>query len=670
MHVPEGWAIPAVDQLAAAGRAEVVRTSALPHPDTLNRERAHVVLVPIDHATETTLAPLADLAGIIGLTPAAANSHGVASSAVEGLLSGLIAADAPADSARLTLRAALRHATALLAARRMSHVDARESRDARELRDARESRDAGDVRELARVGVALSTERDLDTLLRLILTQARRIACADAGSLSLVLPHPDGPSTLLFKLTQNHSLPELPRTEFEVAIDSTSLAGHCAVQRETLVIDDVYDIPGDVPYRFNRAIDARTGYRTQSVLVIPMQTHLQEVVGVLQLINRKRNADTRLTSETDVAREVIPFDARAVEMVEALASQAAVAIENSRLYEDIERLLEGFVTAAVTAIESRDPATSGHSWRVATLTCALAEAVDRGGTGIYRDTTFTRDQLREIRYAGLLHDFGKVGVREQVLVKQKKLYPGDLAVVKQRVQLLQQRADLVFERERADFLYHHGHDGYADALDRFDSARRAERDRLQHFLKVIVEANEPTVVREGSFDELRAINAQTYLDSDGVERPLLDENELRFLMITRGTLDDAERREIESHVTHTFRFLDQIPWTAALKGVPTIAHGHHEKLDGTGYPRQLAADAIPVQTRMMTISDIYDALTARDRPYKPAVPLDRALGILRDEAARGALDAVLLDTFVEARIFESVREDVEKRRSGITQQHP
>jgi len=367
---------------------------------------------------------------------------------------------------------------------------------------------------------------------------------------------------------------------------------------------------------------------------------------------------------------VIPFDARAVEMVEALASQAAVAIENSRLYEDIERLFEGFVTAAVTAIESRDPATSGHSWRVATLTCALAEAVDRGGTGIYRDTTFTRDQLREIRYAGLLHDFGKVGVREQVLVKQKKLYPGDLAVVKQRVQLLQQRADLVFERERAEFLYHQGRDGYADALDRFDSTRRAERDRLQHFLKVIVEANEPTVVRAGSFDELRAINAQTYLDSDGVERPLLDENELRFLMITRGTLDDAERREIESHVTHTFRFLDQIPWTAALKGVPTIAHGHHEKLDGTGYPRQLAADAIPVQTRMMTISDIYDALTARDRPYKPAVPLDRALGILRDEAARGALDAVLLDTFVQARIFESVREDVEKRRSGITQQNP
>lgn len=652
IHVPEGWAVPALDQLTAAGRAEVVRVSSLPTLTSFDLERAHLVLVPVDHAvfaSMSAVAAIAAVAGVIGLTTTEGQSQEIA--AVEGLLSGLLATGTPADAARLTLHAGLRQGTTLLAARRASRFDAR---------------NIGDVRELALVGVALSTERDLDALLGLILTQARRIAAADAGSIFLVVKNRDGAPTLRFKLTQNHSMPELPLSEFELPITSTSLAGHCALTLESLQIDDVYDIQPPAPYHFNREVDEQTGYRTKSMLVIPMQTHLQEVVGVVELINRKRNTGARLENGADLAREVIPFDVRSTQMVEALASQAGVAIENSRLYEDIERLFEGFVTAAVTAIESRDPATSGHSWRVATLTCTLAQAVDRGGTGSYRDTTFTRDQLRELRYAGLLHDFGKVGVREQVLVKQKKLYPGNLEIVQQRVQLLQQRADLQFERERAEFLYDHGRDGYAEALARLDVTRRAEHDRLQRWMEVILQANEPTVLREGSFEELREINAQTYLDLEGVERHLLDDSELRFLMIGRGNLDDAERREIESHVTHTFRFLDQIPWTNALHGIPTIAYGHHEKLNGTGYPRQLTAASIPVQTRMMTISDIYDALTAADRPYKPAVPLDRAISILRGEAAQGALDAELLETFVEARVFETVRQDVEQRRSSIS----
>src|SRR5438270_9660010 len=183
------------------------------------------------------------------------------------------------------------------------------------------------------------------------------------------------------------------------------------------------------------------------MLVLPMRTHKDDVIGVLQLINRKRSADAMLSSEAIVDREVMPYDQRSVELVNALASQAAVSIENSILYEDIERLFEGFVTAAVTAIESRDPTTSGHSGRVATLTCGLAEAVDRGGSGLYKEVKFTRTQLRELRYAGLLHDFGKVGVREQVLVKQKKLYPWDLDIIRHRFAYLLQSADLQYERE-------------------------------------------------------------------------------------------------------------------------------------------------------------------------------------------------------------------------------
>jgi HD-GYP domain-containing protein (c-di-GMP phosphodiesterase class II) len=565
------------------------------------------------------------------------------------LLSGYFAADTPVAAARITLHGALKHAAALGAARRATRL---------------EGRSATDVTELSHIGVALSTERDLLTLLELILTQARRLSSADAGSLYLVEHHDDAPSTLRFKLSQNYTLPSLPFSEAVIPLDHASLAGYAASTGEPLIIPDVYLLPEDVSYKQNRSFDEKFNYRTKSMLVIPMRTHRDEVIGVLQLINRKRSADALLTSNDVVEKEVLPFDQRSVDLVSALASQAAVAIENGRLYEDIERLFEGFVTAAVTAIESRDPTTSGHSSRVAAFTCGLAEAVDRMDSGPYRALRFSREQMKEIRYAGLLHDFGKVGVREQVLVKQKKLYPSDLAIVKHRFQFLLQRADLRYERERAEYLFAHGKERYQDALQHLDGVRRAEREDLLRFLDSVVRANEPTILPEGTFEELTEINERTFVDFDGVEKPLLSDEELRYLMINKGNLDQRERREIESHVSHTFRFLEHIPWTRELKGIPGIAYGHHEKLNGRGYPRQVSGDAIPVQTRMMTISDIYDALTATDRPYKRAVPVARAIDILRSEAGEGSLDPALLDAFVEAKVFELVKPDPHKRRSG------
>jgi HD-GYP domain-containing protein (c-di-GMP phosphodiesterase class II) len=510
--------------------------------------------------------------------------------------------------------------------------------------------------ELTSVGVALSTERDLGALLEMILSQARRITCSDAGTLYLTERNADHSPAgrLRAKVSQNHTLPALAFSEFTFAIDHKSLAGYAAATGEPLVIADVYLLPEDVSYKQNRSFDEKFGYHTKSMLVIPMKTHKDEVIGVLQLINRKRDTDVKLTSPDIVEREVVTYDQRAVELVSALASQAAVSIENGLLYEDIERLFEGLVTAAVTAIESRDPTTSGHSSRVATLTVRLAEAVDRGGEGPYHDVRFTREQMRELRYAGLLHDFGKVGVREQVLVKQKKLYPQDLDIIKHRFAYILQAADLAFERERVDLLLSDERSAYDAALPRLTEARQQKREELHRFLDAIVKANEPTVLPEGSFDELRAINERSYVDFDGTERRLLGDDELQFLMIRKGNLDERERREIESHVTHTYRFLEQIPWTRELRGIPEIAYGHHEKLNGRGYPRQIGAEKIPVQTRMMTISDIFDALTARDRPYKRAVPLERAIDILRMEAKEGMLDPHLLETFVGAKVFDAV----------------
>jgi len=516
---------------------------------------------------------------------------------------------------------------------------------------------AREIGELTRIGVALGTERDIKTLLDLILTQSRRITQSDAGSLYLVETNDNGDKRLRFRLAQTLSKPEAPFVEHTIPVDRGSLAGYCAVTGDPLVIDDAYFLPPDVEYTINRSFDERYGYRTKSMLVIPMKDHKDEIIGVLQLINRKRNFDAILTTSADVDRQVVPFSKRTVELVTALAGQAAVAIENSRLYDDIERLFEGFVLAAVHAIEQRDPTTYGHSGRVAGMTVSLAEVVDRAGDGPYRGVRFSREQLKEIRYAALLHDFGKVGVREQVLIKAKKLYPSDLGLVRHRHAFIRRTAEREFWRKRAEFLEAHGKNGYDRFIKELEAAHEQELKELDRFLEIVLQANEPSILPDGSFDDLKAWSKRSYLAFDGATEPFLSDDEMRYLTIRKGSLDDAERHEIESHVTHTFEFLQRIPWTRELQQIPLIAYGHHEKLDGRGYPRRITADAIPIQTRMMTISDIYDALTAQDRPYKRAVSVDRALDILTTEVKEGQLDPDLFKLFIDGKLFQRPAED-------------
>jgi HD-GYP domain-containing protein (c-di-GMP phosphodiesterase class II) len=388
------------------------------------------------------------------------------------------------------------------------------------------------------------------------------------------------------------------------------------------------------------------------MLVIPMKDHRDQRIGVLQLINRKRDFDAVLGTAADVDREVVPYSRRTVELVTALAAQAAVAIENSRLYQEIERLFEGFVRASVQAIEQRDPTTFGHSGRVADYTVSLASVVDRAGDGPYRVVRFTREQIREIRYAGLLHDFGKVGVREQVLIKAKKLYPPDLDLIRQRYAFVRRSLERDFWQRRAEFLEEHGKKGYTSFQEKLDEEQRKALGDLDRFLEVVLQSNEPSLLPEQSKHDLSEFARRTYADLAGTAQPLLTPDEVRYLTIPKGSLDEAERLEIESHVTHTFNFLKEIPWTRELKRIPDIAYGHHEKLDGRGYPRKIQGEAIPIQTRMMTISDIFDALTAQDRPYKRAVPADRALDIMKQEVTQGQLDGELYRLFVAGKVFE------------------
>ncbi len=631
------WRPDAIAAALAADRVEAVAVTALADLEPIDRPTVFV----LDTAALTAfgagrLAALVD-AGVSIVALATEPGSDIPPDVPIHILSAYLTAPWSSRPLLVALRTAFREATA------RRHVDAARAETADR---------ATEVTDLTEIGIRLLTERDHDALLRLILSQARRLSRADAASLYLVETDGEGGERQLhFKLTQNDSRPDIPFSEFTMPLDDRSLAGYAALAAEPLAIADVYALGADVPYTFNRSFDERYGYRTKSMLVIPMPNHHGEVIGVLQLINRK--ADARPFSDArDVERRAVPFDARTVTLVRSLAGQAAVSLENAQLYQSIERLFEGFVTAAVTAIEQRDPATSGHSGRVATMSCALATAADRAGTGTFAAVRFTTAQLREIRYAGLLHDFGKVGVREQVLVKQKKLFPADLAVIEGRHAYLVRSAQWRFERERADRLERHGRDGYDEFLAALAARHAEELACLERFLDAVRQANEPTVVPDGEFETLRAIGRATYEGLGGELLPFLTGPEIRSLSVRKGNLDDDEWVEMRRHVSLTYGFLRSIPWTKELMGVPDIAHGHHEKLNGAGYPRGLAGPAIPLQTRMMTIADIYDALTAADRPYKPAVPRDRALDILHDEVRQGMIDADLFDLFVAARVFE------------------
>ncbi len=469
------------------------------------------------------------------------------------------------------------------------------------------------------VAKAMTAERNLDQLLKLILDEAMKVLHADRCSIWIV----DRERGEIWTKVA-HGLAKDQKIRIPIG---AGIAGQVAAAGETINIPDAYADP-----RFNRAVDKDTGYHTRNILAIPMRYTTGEVTGVLQALNK-------LAGEA--------FTDEDAELALALGANAASAIENAILYKEIDHLFEGFVTASVVAIESRDPTTSGHSQRVATLTLGIADNIERVGTGPYAGISFNETERRQIRYAALLHDFGKVGVRENVLTKANKLYPGELSVIETRFRALYAQKENNYLRALTESLRHGG-----ELPSGFQDSMTLELGELEEFLEFIRQCNRPTVLDSSGFERLREISCLQYLDARGEKSPLLNEVELARLSIPRGSLDQSEREEIESHVTHTFRFLSQIPWTRDLRHVPDIAYAHHEKLDGAGYPRQLQADQIPVPSRMMTIADIYDALTASDRPYKRAVPHEKALAILEDECRQRKVDRSLLDVFIDAKVHE------------------
>lgn len=516
-----------------------------------------------------------------------------------------------------------------------------------------------EVKYVLSISRELNGERDIKKLLNLILLKAREITKADAGSIYTVeVPGKNiREGKLHFRFTQNHSIIQ-NLNEFNMQINEKSIVGNAVIQGISINIPDLYKLdedPSKNPFnaRHDRSWDKRIGYESHSMLTVPMFDISHSIVGVIQLINRKRDFSAKLRDPKDFVDQVTEFGETDREYAEIVAQQAGIALENANMHDEIQRLFDGFVKASVTAIEQRDPTTSGHSTRVAKLTTALADKVNHTADGEFRDIFFNEDEMREIYYASLLHDFGKLGVSESVLIKAKKLYPWQYDLLEERFKLIRSCYEIEYLRNCVNYLQNPNAFPMGVSPESFIMERDKRNQELDFFFDFIRKANEPTVLEQGGFELLKDIANFRFSDLQDSDRPFLLANELKALSVSRGSLTAEEFSQIQSHVTHTFEFLRKIPWGTKLSRIPEIAFKHHEKLDGTGYPSSAAANEIPIQSRMMTIADIFDALTASDRPYKRAIPVDRALDIIGMEVRGGKVDPALYDVFIEARIYEN-----------------
>ncbi len=465
-------------------------------------------------------------------------------------------------------------------------------------------------------------QKTLDTTLESFLDL---VGC-DGGSVYTVRKNSDSEEILKFEamITRSINLRGVPEhlRSLEFQIDDSSVAGRTAAHRKPVLLNL---ISGEVSPRVGDMLN----YPTRNIFSGPLITPRGDLVGVVQLLNKLPQDETPFDPYD--TSPLPNFDKKDERLFSVIAGQAALAIENSFLLEEQERLIKGFVDACVTAIEARDPVTCGHSVRVSNYTVGLAEAVNRTDRGPLRQTYFAPAQMRELRFAAMLHDIGKIGIKEEILQKEKKLFPWELELISMRLKLMRTQMML---RQQID-----GGD-YEPAISRIDSVW----ERL-------VLANEPWVPSPIAFEvvkELRSLRVP--FDTGEIVTALTDEEAAR-LSIARGSLSASERIEIEGHVNKTFDILKMIPWSRGLEQVADIASKHHEKLDGSGYPNGLTAEQIPPQARMMTICDIFDALTS-DRPYKLALPVSRALDIIAANVKAGKLDGAYFDVFVQAQLHE------------------
>ncbi|HBD94552.1 MAG TPA: HD family phosphohydrolase [Spirochaetia bacterium] len=494
-----------------------------------------------------------------------------------------------------------------------------------------------ELKSLYTIGINLSSESNLDTLLRNILNAAMDLTNSDGGSIYLLTDdiNPETDERMMqFEHSISDTLGEI-YSKFKMPINDKSLAGFVVHTGKSLNIEDVYTIPENLPYGFNSSFDIKNGYRTKSMLVVPMINHKQKIIGALQLINRKKDREIKLDSLEKINTSVIDFDHKCELLIRSLGSQATISIETSGLYRELHMLFESFMTASVNAVESRDPSTAGHSRRVSKLSVAIANHINMSDSPAFQNIHFSIEDLLAIKYAGLLHDFGKIGINEKILLKAKKLFDEEIHIINSRLEIFQYT------------LYFEGNKTLNNIFDTVHEYRDA-----------IMIANEPGKLTEKIIDILETEHKTFIKTLDEREEKIINDLEYNKLVNSRGSLSAEEYKIIQSHVEHSYNFLKLIQWPTGLEKVPDIARYHHEKLDGSGYPTGIKSDKIPFESQIMCIADIFDALIASERPYKTKMTIEKAFDILDDEAKQGKINQNILDLFFEEKIYEIIMEQI------------
>jgi len=499
------------------------------------------------------------------------------------------------------------------------------------------------IKTLSSIGAALSSEHNLPRLLQMILEQARKFTNADGGTLYLV---GDNKKTLLFAIVQTDSLnirmggtsgnpinwPPLQLYNEHGEPNHAMVSCHVALTGKTVNIPDVYYVEG-FDFSGTRAFDKNTGYRSKSMLVVPMKDHEDETIGVLQLINA-------IDPSTG---KVVPFTEADEELILCLASQAAVAINNARLIKDLENLFEAFIRVIATAIDEKSPYTGGHIERVAELTMMIARKVNEVNYPPFDKVSFTEDELKELRIAAWMHDIGKIVTPEYVVDKSTKLETiyDRINEIWWRYEVLKREVLLKKAAEKCGALPE-------NLLDKEVKEILKTYEEEYEFLRKCNTGGE--FLKEEDKKKILEI-AQRQIDLNDKKVNLLNEDEVKNLCISRGTLTDDERKIINNHVLVTIKMLSQLPYPKKLKRIPEIAGAHHEKLDGSGYPRRLKGKELSLQARILALADIFEALTAKDRPYKKAKKLSEAMRIMNFMAKDNHIDPDLFSIFVKEKIY-------------------
>ncbi|MDP2758896.1 MAG: HD domain-containing phosphohydrolase [Sideroxyarcus sp.] len=485
------------------------------------------------------------------------------------------------------------------------------------------------------IGASLSSERNIDKLLEGILGAAMKITNADAGTLYLVDAEKQ---VLTFEILHNLSLDifmggtsgnAIPFYPIQLYSDGqanhATVVSYAALSGETVNIPDAYIAEG-FDFSGTRQFDAKTGYRSRSFLTVPMRNHEHEVIGVLQLINA-----------LDANSGVLQFSQDDQKLLESLASQAAIAISNRRLIQQLEELFESFIKLINTAIDDKSPYTGGHCARVPALTMMLAEAASRTETGPLKDFKLTDQDRYELKMAGLLHDCGKITTPVHVVDKATKLHTlfDRIRLIDTRFEVLKRDAEIEMLRgviSEESFMH-----------------RIAQADDDREFLRHCNIGSEK--MSDADVERVQRIARYRWRNAAGVAEDFLSADELENLTIRAGTLTAAEREIINHHIVVTIKMLESLPWPTHLKRVPEYAGGHHERMDGKGYPKGLTREQMSVQARLMGIADIFEALTAKDRPYKEGKTLTESLTILGNFKQNGHIDPDLFDAFIRQKVY-------------------